>query len=140
MNQQLKDIKEPHDHDVLYGRGNFVNYHKGNAFFRDLVRKNKQSYVKADKRAKKDFAVQIVNQIRNRAPPGRFLKQNPSTELWEEVGEIEAMKKARQALREGAPMIIDEIGRQETDKIVPNNQTIDLSGIMTGVSKMTMIL
>jgi hypothetical protein len=34
--EQLKDIATPHDHDVLSGRGNFVNHHAGNENFRAL--------------------------------------------------------------------------------------------------------
>lgn len=34
--EQLKDIVKPHAHDVLSGRGNFVNHHSGNENFRKL--------------------------------------------------------------------------------------------------------
>ena len=34
--EQLKDIITPHAHDVLSGRGNFVNHHGGNENFRAL--------------------------------------------------------------------------------------------------------
>jgi hypothetical protein len=34
--EQLKDIITPHAHDVLSGRGNFVNHHVGNENFRTL--------------------------------------------------------------------------------------------------------
>jgi hypothetical protein len=34
--EQLKNIVEPHKHDVLSGRGNFVNHHFGNENFRNL--------------------------------------------------------------------------------------------------------
>ena len=34
--EQLKDIARPHAHDVLSGRGNFVNHHFGNENYRKL--------------------------------------------------------------------------------------------------------
>ena len=34
--EQLTDITLPHVHDVLSGRGNFVNHHAGNEHFRSL--------------------------------------------------------------------------------------------------------
>jgi hypothetical protein len=34
--EQLKSIINPHSHDVLSGRGNFVNHHFGNENFRKL--------------------------------------------------------------------------------------------------------
>ena len=34
--EQLVDIVKPHDHDVLSGRGNYVNHHAGNENFRKL--------------------------------------------------------------------------------------------------------
>jgi hypothetical protein len=39
-------------------------------------------------------------------PPGRFLKQDPVTEKWSDIGKKAALAKIRQALREGAPEII----------------------------------
>jgi hypothetical protein len=41
-------------------------------------------------------------------PPGRFLKQDPVTQLWNDIGTKQALAKTRQALREGAPeMLMD---------------------------------
>ena len=34
--EQLNNIIKPHSHDVLSGRGNFVNHHFGNENFRKL--------------------------------------------------------------------------------------------------------
>ena len=42
-------------------------------------------------------------------PPGRFLKQDPKTKLWSDIGEKKALDKTRQALREGAPEIMKEL-------------------------------
>ena len=102
-------IETPHDHDVLSGRGNYVNYHAGNEYFRALVRKYKNDYVKCPKPQKGKFSKIIVDEISERVPPGRFLKQNPATKLWHDIGEKKALDKTRQALREGAPDIMKEL-------------------------------
>ena len=51
----------------------------------------------------------IVDEIKNRTPPGRFLKQDNNTKLWYDIGEKKALDKTRQALREGAPEIMKEL-------------------------------
>mmetsp|Transcript_16668 Transcript_16668/g.38472 ORF Transcript_16668/g.38472 Transcript_16668/m.38472 type:complete len:547 (-) Transcript_16668:236-1876(-) len=99
-------IKEPHAHDVLSGRGNFVNYHDGNEYFRKLVRKHKLEYVNCPKQQKGKFSKLIVDEIKARNPPGRFLKQDKDTKLWYDIGEKKALDKTRQALREGAPELM----------------------------------
>jgi hypothetical protein len=109
MTHRLANIDTPHDHDVLSGRGNFVNYHVGNEFFRTLVRKYKLDYVQCPKPQKGKFSRIIVDEIKARDPPGRFLKQDASTKLWYDIGDKKALDKTRQALREGAPDIIKEI-------------------------------
>ena len=121
-------IVTPHDHDVLSGRGNFVNYHAGNEHFRGLVRKHKVAYVACPKPQKGKFSRMIVDEIRSRNPPGRFLKQDPGTKLWYDIGEKKALDKTRQALREGAPEIMKEIGSDEGDEQeigMPNSSSDD---------------
>lgn len=116
--QETKGIVNPHEHDVLSGRGNFVNYHAGNEYFRELVRKHKVEYVKCPKPQKGKFSKLIVDEIKNRNPPGRFLKQDGSTKLWYDIGEKKALDKTRQALREGAPELAKEITGEDSDNEV----------------------
>jgi hypothetical protein len=116
QHHQLKDIAVPHDHDVLSGRGNFVNYHAGNEFFRALVRKHKVAYVACPKPQKGKFSRMILNEIRCLNPPGRFLKQDSVSKMWYDIGEKKALDKTRQALREGAPEIMKEIGDDESSE------------------------
>mmetsp|Transcript_11313 Transcript_11313/g.32492 ORF Transcript_11313/g.32492 Transcript_11313/m.32492 type:complete len:169 (+) Transcript_11313:113-619(+) len=111
--QQTHGIIAPHEHDVLSGRGNFVNYHAGNEHFRALVRKHKLEYVKCPKPQKGKFSRMIVDEIKNRHPPGRFLKQDGATKLWYDIGEKKALDKTRQALREGAPEIMKDMTGEE---------------------------
>jgi hypothetical protein len=110
---QHRDIVAPHDHDVLSGRGNFVNYHAGNEHFRALVRKYKVPYVACPKPQKGKFSRMIVDEIRSLHPPGRFLKQDHATKLWYDIGEKKSLDKTRQALREGAPDIMKDIGGED---------------------------
>ena len=109
MTQELSNIEHPHEHDVLSGRGNFVNYHEGNEYYRILVRKYKLEYVRCPKPQKGNFSRTIVDAIKARNPPGRFLKQDATTKLWYDIGDKKALDKTRQALREGAPEIVKEI-------------------------------
>jgi len=106
-----KCILEPHDHDVLSGRGHIINYHPGNEHFRKLVNKSKVPYVASSKLSKAAFAEKIVHEIRSQDPPGRFLKQNPRTKLWFDIGKKKALLKTRQALREGAPDLLKEASK-----------------------------
>lgn len=48
----------------------------------------------------------IYDEIRAWTPPGRFLKQDPNTRLWSDIGKKKALGKIRQALREGAPELL----------------------------------
>eukprot|EP00569_Conticribra_weissflogii_P014454 CAMPEP_0171417624 /NCGR_PEP_ID=MMETSP0880-20121228/40694_1 /TAXON_ID=67004 /ORGANISM="Thalassiosira weissflogii, Strain CCMP1336" /LENGTH=660 /DNA_ID=CAMNT_0011935885 /DNA_START=26 /DNA_END=2009 /DNA_ORIENTATION=+ len=109
QNEQLRDIVTPHAHDVLSGRGNFVNHHVGNESFRSLVNRHKKAYVACPKAQKPNFSKLIYDEIRSKNPPGRFLKQDPKTKLWNDIGEKKALDKTRQALREGAPELMKEL-------------------------------
>lgn len=109
QHQQSINIESPHDHDVLSGRGNFVNYHAGNEHFRALVREHKVAYVACPKPQKGKFSQLIIDEIKRQNPPGRFLKQDFKTKLWFDIGEKKALDKTRQALREGAPEIQKEL-------------------------------
>lgn len=116
-------IVAPHDHDVLSGRGNFVNYHAGNEHFRALVRKHKMAYVACPKPQKGKFSRVIVDEIRARNPPGRFLKQDNETKLWYDIGDKKALDKTRQALREGAPELLKDLEPEDEENEGERNPT-----------------
>lgn len=116
--EQLKDIVKPHAHDVLSGRGNFVNHHGGNENFRKLVKHHKKAYVACPKAQKAIYSKIIYDEVRAMNPPGRFLKQDPKTKLWGDIGEKKALDKTRQALREGAPELLKEL--ETTGTVAPN--------------------
>merc|ERR1712038_763112 len=95
-------IVKPMDDDILSGRGAGVNLHPGNQFFRSIIQQNKQSYIEGDPGEKKRIIKKIVETVTKH---GRFLKQDPKTELWQPITIDEVRKKTGQALRENAPAI-----------------------------------
>jgi hypothetical protein len=115
LNWPLREIKEPHEHDVLYGRGGGTNHHQGNKRYRRMVEDRKLDYVNSKRLDKPLVALEIIKTWRGQTPPGRFLKMDDKTGLWLDVGDKKAREKTSQALREKAP----EIRRkQEEDEMV----------------------
>ena len=106
----LTFVKEPHDNDVLCGRGGSINSQTGNERFRQLVEKRKRVYLTARfKREKRLIANSILSEIRSIEPAGRFLSRDPVTGSWYDIGDEKARDKTSQALRENAPSIRAEI-------------------------------
>ena len=101
----LKGIKEPHENDVMYGRGGGTNHHPGNKRYRKMVEERKVKYVNSKRLDKPLVALEIIREWRGQWPPGRFLKHNDKTGLWDDVGDKKAREKTSQALREKAPQI-----------------------------------
>lgn len=105
----MKGIRSPNNNDVLSGRGNFAKTHAGNEQFRAIVESYKISYNATEKRKRPIISKMIVDRIKELQPPGRFLKEDPLTKLWFDIGEKKALHKTRQALREGATDIVKQI-------------------------------
>jgi len=101
----LKGIKEPHENDVMYGRGGGTNHHPGNKRYRKMVESRKVKYVNSKRLDKPLVALEIIREWRAQLPPGRFLKHNDKTGCWDDVGDKKAREKTSQALREKAPQI-----------------------------------
>ena len=104
-NWPMKNISEPHDHDVLYGRGGGTNHHPGNKRYRKMVEDKKLDYVNSKRLDKPLVALEIIKAWREQQPPGRFLKLDEKTGMWFDVGDKKAREKTSQALREKAPQI-----------------------------------
>jgi len=111
----LKNIKEPHENDVMYGRGGGTNHHPGNKRYRKNVEDRKVEYVNCKRLDKPLVALEIIREWRSQIPPGRFLKLDEKTGLWNDVGDKKAREKTSQALREKAPMIKKQLGEDEDD-------------------------
>ncbi len=115
-NWPLKNIKEPHDNDVLYGRGGGTNHHAGNKRYRKMVEGRKMDYVNSKRLDKPLVALEIIRQWRAQDPPGRFLKLDDATGLWNDVGDKKAREKTSQALREKAPQLRKQQEDDEKDE------------------------
>lgn len=102
-----------YDNDVICGRGGASNKHKGNIFFRELVAKHKQKYLASNKVEKKLIAKFIVDAIRRNG--GRFLKLDEAMEITD-IGDISAMEKTCQALREGLKIRANKKNKWNEDK------------------------
>lgn len=98
-----------HSYTVLCGRGNRVNFHKGNEYFRKLVASVRNEYVATPKPEKPKFAKLVQEHIRSLNPPGRFLKRSSESEPFTDIGEKDSIDKTSQALREGKPKIEAQI-------------------------------
>merc|ERR1712238_195016 len=101
----LRNINEPHENDVMYGRGGGTNHHKGNKKYRIMVEDRKLEYVNSKRLDKPLVALEIIRIWRAQLPTGRFLKHNDKTGQWDDVGDKKAREKTSQALREKAPQI-----------------------------------
>ena len=72
----------------------------GNKRFRAIVNQFKKQYEKCSRHEKTAMAEALVRKWREQSPPGRFLKFNDLSGLWEDVGK-KARSKCSQLLREG---------------------------------------
>jgi hypothetical protein len=115
-NWPLKNIKEPHDNDVMYGRGGGTNHHPGNKIYRKYVEDRKLDYVNSKRLDKPLVALDIIRTWRAQIPPGRFLKMDEKTGLWNDVGDKKAREKTSQALREKAPLIRKQQEDEQKDE------------------------
>ena len=87
----LQDIDQPHSHDVLLCQGDEAASHLGNAQWRMLVQANLRIYLSLGRMHYKRLLVHsIIVAIRGQDPSGRFLKKDPRTNLWHDVGNSEA--------------------------------------------------
>lgn len=108
----IRRIRQPNPQDVLSGRGGGINSHPGNKAFRQWISERKEKYNLArNKKDKTTVATEVVRQVQQQNPPGRFLTKDTSViggnggHWWIEVDETRALAKITQALREGAPKI-----------------------------------
>lgn len=115
-NWPLKGIKDPHENDVMYGRGGGTNHHPGNKTYRKMVEDRKLEYVNSKRLDKPLVALEIIRFWRGQVPPGRFLKLDEKTGLWNDVGDKKAREKTSQALREKAPLIRKQQEEEKGDE------------------------
>lgn len=91
---------QPTISDVLCGRGAATNNHPGNLRFRALISLHQDQYLAAQNGEKAEISRSVVRALRQFDPPGRFLKKEPHSGLWFDIGEDKATEKTSQAFRE----------------------------------------
>ena len=102
MDDKAGAIEEPHDHDLICGRGGKVNAHPGNRRFRSWVNDRKEAYTRAQAKGEKNAIAQsILEALFSQNPPGRVLQFDEKNGMYTEVSFKKAMSKTTQALREG---------------------------------------
>jgi len=94
----LRGISKPGKHDYLGGSGNKWKDHPGNIKHRQIIEDNKDAYKAQPRTEKSVLAEEVLQEWRSLDPPGRFLKMNEQTKLWDDIGDEEANKKVQQAL------------------------------------------
>ncbi|CAB9518565.1 expressed unknown protein [Seminavis robusta] len=100
INSKPQTILTHHDHDILMGRGGKNNSHVGNEKLREMARAVTEVYKKASKKEKSRMAWDLIEQVKQLNPPGRFLRRIQDTGAWEEVPVSQAREKAGQCLRD----------------------------------------
>eukprot|EP00544_Gedaniella_sp_CCMP2646_P007575 CAMPEP_0202497352 /NCGR_PEP_ID=MMETSP1361-20130828/22595_1 /ASSEMBLY_ACC=CAM_ASM_000849 /TAXON_ID=210615 /ORGANISM="Staurosira complex sp., Strain CCMP2646" /LENGTH=267 /DNA_ID=CAMNT_0049128931 /DNA_START=95 /DNA_END=898 /DNA_ORIENTATION=+ len=91
----------PGDYDVVCAKGKAVQNHVGNRRFRVICRMHLERYNAATSKQEKSRIVSdIVDTIRQASPDGGFVKLDPLTGSWREVGDHLAREKVGQTLRD----------------------------------------
>eukprot|EP00977_Amphora_coffeiformis_P019575 scaffold7349_cov173-Amphora_coffeaeformis.AAC.56 len=94
----LTVVSSLNEHDVIMGRGNKVGKFAGNLNFRRVCWKHKARYLRACKEEKSKIAFEVLDEIGNLDPPGRFLE--PQGGYYVFVHPKRALEKTCQLLRE----------------------------------------
>ena len=103
------DKIEPSHNDVFKGRGKGISSHPGNIQCRNIINGIREQYAFATSLIEKEIcAKRVLNEIQQMDPPGRFLSHDKNTNEWVEISENAALAKIRQALREGAPDLLNK--------------------------------
>ncbi len=101
MSSSPKTSQKPNDADVLFGRGNFAKFHPGNFRFRKLVGEFRSAWrATKSRKDRSNIAKKIIHEIENGHPPGKFVKFDMHTRVWQEVTFEQALIKTQKALRE----------------------------------------
>jgi hypothetical protein len=78
--------------DVLCGRGKKCFQHGGNENFRILVQSSLRAYIAARTKTDKTSIIrQVINVVREQSPNGGFVKYDPLTGRYYEVGDTMAV-------------------------------------------------
>jgi len=121
---------QPHENDILMGRGGKNNQHVGNEKLRGFARLESKNYRMASKNGKSCISRNLVSQVRGMSPTGRFLKKNNATGAWEDVGDDVAREKTSQVLRDAVAILIQPPSNKISDTKVDRNVDINSSDVI----------
>ena len=95
-----------------------TNHHPGNIKFRLVIEEKKEEYRTSQRDQKPILAMQVVNYWRGMDPPGRFLKLNAASGLWDDIGNEAARIKCSQTLRErkASKLRLSDVGFEEEEE------------------------
>jgi len=93
------------------------NQHSGNNQLRAFAKQECKNYRISSKKGKSYISRELVQKVRELDPPGRFLKKNGKTGLWEDVGDEVAREKASQALRDAVAVVLSEEQDDEEEEV-----------------------
>jgi hypothetical protein len=77
-----------------------TNHHPGNIKRRLIIEERKDEYMTSSRNGKPIIAMEVVRIWRDLSPPGRFLRKNEETGLWDDIGDEDACIKCSHTLRE----------------------------------------
>ena len=116
----LANIESPGPNDVMIGRGGGTNNHPGNVEFRRTLEVFKPFYkATTSKTEKRTITTKIVIKWRALDPPGRFLKKNETTGLWDDIGDAQAYKKCATKLAEKDTVQETESKKRKAAEVEP---------------------
>ena len=97
----LPDGFEPSSYDVICGRGKGSAQWEGNRRFQVIIAMNQEKYLKAPERKDKSKLLDsIVRTVRDLRPRAGFVRQDPATGRWYEIGDHQARRKVGHAIRD----------------------------------------
>ena len=95
-----RDFKPGINH-VIVGRGKKCYKHIGNEKLRSIVSSRLEEYSAATcKASKSSILMSIVTKLRTSTPKGGFIKEDPDSKQWYDVGDFLAREKISQAFRD----------------------------------------
>lgn len=95
--RSMKPLEEnfvPGENDVICGYGRSCFEHIGNARFREMVTESLEDYSGSSSKLGKTIIIcEIVNKVRQNSPNGGFVRADPMTGRFFEVGDFLAVRK-----------------------------------------------
>lgn len=89
----------PSDIDICCGRGKGNWSHRGNHFFKQIIKQNAQRYSEARSRNDKTIVInRVIELMKQRG--ARFLKRDEASGEWLDIGEEQAREKTGHAMRD----------------------------------------